>query len=152
MARNVAFFPVPPERVFAVLADAESYARWVVGSEAIRSHDDDWPSPGARFHHRIRLGLLKIDDETEVLEAAPPRRLVLHARARPLGTARVELDLAAQAGGTRVTMTETPGDPITRLTHNPLLDCLLAKRNRESLRRLGELAGAADPGPRPVAR
>jgi uncharacterized protein YndB with AHSA1/START domain len=142
VARNVAVFPVPPERVFAVLSDPATYPRWVVGSDAIRAIDADWPAPGSRFHHRVGIGPLKIDDDTEVLEIAPPRRLVLHARARPLITARVVFELAEDDGGTRVTMIETPGDPISHLVHNPLTDPLVAKRNQETLRRLGRLVTA----------
>jgi uncharacterized protein YndB with AHSA1/START domain len=140
MARNVASFPVPPERVFAVLADPSSYAYWVVGSDAVRDADATWPAPGAKLHHRVGVGPFKLNDNTEVLEADPPRRLVLQARARPLGTARVVLELEADGGGTRVTMVEEPGDRFSRLLHNPLADRLLAWRNDEALRRLGELA------------
>jgi uncharacterized protein YndB with AHSA1/START domain len=148
VARNVAFYPVPPERVFEVLSDPENYAYWVVGSDTIRSYDPEWPAVGSKFHHRVGVGPIKINDNTEVFEVAPPHRLVLQARTRPLGTARVVLELVEEDGGTRVTMTEVPGDPLTRLVHNRFVDRLLAKRNHESLRRLGELVGAGSDAPR----
>jgi uncharacterized protein YndB with AHSA1/START domain len=131
----MAFLPVPPERVFAVLADPETYACWVVGSHSIRSADATWPAPGSKLHHRVGVGPFTLNDSTEVLEADPPRRLVLQARARPLGSARVAME-------------EGPGDLFSRLLHNPLADRLLGRRNDESLRRLGELAGAGEDAPR----
>jgi uncharacterized protein YndB with AHSA1/START domain len=140
MARNVTHVAVPPERVFAVLEDPGAYGDWVVGSRTIRGADADWPRPGSRIHHSVGVGPLHIDDDTEVLEYAPPHRMVLHARTRPLATARVELDLAPEAGGTRVVLTEGPGDPRTRRLWNPAADLLVHARNRESLRRLRRLA------------
>ena len=118
MARNEDQFAVTPERVFAVLSDPESYADWVVGSHSIRDADPDWPAVGTRFHHRVGAGPLTVNDHTEVLEADPPRRLVLRARARPLGTAKVELVLEPRDGGTHVTMTEVAGDPLSKLAIN----------------------------------
>jgi uncharacterized protein YndB with AHSA1/START domain len=140
MARNERHIPAPPERVFAVLADPRSYAYWVVGSDTIRDADPSWPAVGSRIHHRVGVGPLKIDDHTEVVAMEPGRRLVLHAKARPLGTARVELDLEPRGGGTLVTMVEEAGDPLSKLVLNPLTDVLVRKRNDASLRRLEELA------------
>ncbi len=140
MATTEDQFAVPPERVFAVLSDPESYADWVVGSHSIRDADPDWPAVGARFHHRVGVGWLTVNDHTEVLEAAPPRRIVLRARALPLGTATVEIVLAPRAGGTHVTMTEVAGDPLSKLALNRLTDPLVHHRNRESLRRLRRIS------------
>jgi uncharacterized protein YndB with AHSA1/START domain len=133
-------FSVPPERVFAVLSDPESYADWVVGSHSIRDADPDWPAVGSRFHHRVGAGPLNVKDHTEVLEVDPPRRLVLRARARPLGTAKVEIVLEPRDGGTHVTMTEVAGDPLSQLAINRLTDPLVHRRNVESLRRLRRIS------------
>jgi uncharacterized protein YndB with AHSA1/START domain len=140
MARNERLIAASPERVFAVLADPDSYAHWVVGSDTIRDADDGWPAPGTRFHHRVGCGPVKVNDHTEVLAVDAPRHLELRARARPLGTARVVLDLERRGGGTLVTMTEGAGDPLSRLVINPLTDVLVRARNAESLRRLEDLA------------
>jgi uncharacterized protein YndB with AHSA1/START domain len=129
-----------PERVFDVLRDPRAYGDWVVGSDTIRDADPHWPGPGSRFHHRVGIGPFKLNDHTEVVEIDPPRRLVLHARARPLGTALVTMLLEAQPGGTRVTMRETAGDLLSRLGINPLTDWIVHLRNRESLRRLARIA------------
>lgn len=131
---------VAPERVFAVLADPAAYADWVVGSDTIRDADPNWPAVGSRFHHRVGVGPIKVDDHTEVVEVDPPRRFVIHARARPLGTALVTLLLEPRDGGTFVTMRETAGDTLSRLGINPLTDWLVHLRNVKSLGRLKRIA------------
>lgn len=151
MARNVAYLRAPIERVFGVLADPESYADWVVGAHAIRGADADWPAVGSKFHHRVGIGPFKLDDNSQVLEVAPPERIVLQARARPLGTARVTIELLDQGEATRVTMTEGPGDRFSRMLHNRLVDWLLRRRNDASLRRLAALAEASPDAPRHAA-
>jgi hypothetical protein len=88
----------------------------------------------------VGIGPLKLNDNTEVLEVIEPVHLVLQARARPLGTARVILDLIDLGDRTQVTMTEGPGDRFSRLLHNPVADFLLRRRNNEALRRLERLA------------
>ncbi len=140
MATTRAWFSVTPERVFAVLSDPEVYADWVVGSHSVRDADPNWPAQGSRFYHRVGAGRFTVSDHTEVLEVDAPRRLVLRARARPLGTAIVRLVFSADDGGTRVTMTEVAGDPLSRLVLNPLTYPLVRRRNDESLRRLRRIA------------
>jgi uncharacterized protein YndB with AHSA1/START domain len=140
MARNQRLIPVPPERVFAVLSDPDAYGHWVVGSDAIRDADSAWPAVGSRFHHRVGIGPLKVNDHTEVVAMEPARRLELQAKARPLGTAKVALDLERRGGGTMVTMVEDAGDPLTRLLFNPITHFFVRRRNDESLRRLERLA------------
>jgi uncharacterized protein YndB with AHSA1/START domain len=140
MSRNVAHFSVPPHRVFAVLADAECYDDWVVGAKDVRGADPGFPTPGTRFHHRVGFGPITVDDHTLVLESAPPHRLVLRAKARPLGTAKVTMDIQAEGSGSRVTMIEDPADALTKLVFNPLTHLLVRARNAESLRRLQGLA------------
>jgi uncharacterized protein YndB with AHSA1/START domain len=140
MARNVALIPASPDRIWSVFTDPGSYGYWVVGSDTIRDADGDWPQPGTKIHHRVGAGPLKLNDDTQVVESDPGRRLVLHARARPFGTARVELQLDPEGTSTRVVMIEEPGDRLSRLLHNPLADMLLHRRNETALRRLTELA------------
>jgi uncharacterized protein YndB with AHSA1/START domain len=125
-----------PDEVFAALANPENYGDWVVGSDTVRDADPAWPKVGTRFHHRIGFGLLKVSDHTEVLAVDPPHRLVMHARARPLGTAKVTMLLAGGDGRTDVTMIEVAGDRLSRLALNRLTDPLIHVRNVEALRRL----------------
>jgi uncharacterized protein YndB with AHSA1/START domain len=140
MAKNETVIGTTPERVFAVLSDPNCYGDWVVGSHSIRDADASWPAPGSRFHHRVGVGPFTLKDHTEVLKNDPPHRLVLHARGRPLGTAKVDLRLESCGDGTRVTMIETAGDPLSRIGINPLTDPLVRLRNAESLRRLRRIA------------
>ena len=145
MATTRVHVSASPDDVFAVLADPDTYGYWVVGSDTVRDADLSWPEVGSRFHHRVGFGLLKLSDHTEVLEADPPHRLVLRARARPLATAEIRLLLTARGDGTEVTMIETAGDALSRLVFNPFTDPLVHLRNVESLRRLQRMAEGGTP-------
>ena len=136
-----------PEAVWSVLADPDAYAYWVVGSKDIRDADPSWPADGTRFHHTVGVGPLSIKDHTEVVRAERPYRLLLHAKARPAGRAKVELLLVPRGNDTLVEMREEPASPLGRLGHNPVADLLLHGRNVESLRRLAELAETGSPSP-----
>jgi uncharacterized protein YndB with AHSA1/START domain len=140
MATSHIHIDAPPERVFAVLATPATYADWVVGSETIRDADSHWPAKGSRFYHRVGFGPFKVKDHTEVVDVDPPFRLVLQARARPMGTAIVEFRLEPRDGGTDVTMIEGPGDRLSRLSINRLTDPLVKKRNDWTLQRLKRIA------------
>jgi uncharacterized protein YndB with AHSA1/START domain len=140
MAKNQRLLNVAPERVYEVLTDAGSYADWVVGAHKIRDADRSWPAVGSRLHHRVGVGPFKLNDHTEVVETKPGEKFVLHARARPFGTALVTLLLEPRGGNTSVTMTEVAGDKLSRIGINPLTDWLLHLRNVESLRRLARIA------------
>jgi uncharacterized protein YndB with AHSA1/START domain len=127
-----------PDQVWAILADPMRYAEWVVGAKEVRGFEGDWPARGARFHHTVGLGPIQLRDDTSVLESSPPRRLVLRARARPLGHARVALELTQSGVGTRVVMTEEPTSPVASLMQK-VLDPVIHSRNVEALRRLERL-------------
>ena len=148
MARNEIDIDATPEHVFSVLSDARNYGHWVVGSSEIRDQDAAFPAKGSRFHHKVGWGPLKVKDHTEVLESDPPRLLVLRARARPMGTARVRLELHPRgATGTHVVMEEDPADPLTAIVFNPLTHLLVRGRNVESLQRLKAQAEGRGPSP-----
>jgi uncharacterized protein YndB with AHSA1/START domain len=140
VSRNRIHIEASPKRVFSVLADPGSYAYWVVGSRKVRDADPDWPAVGSAFHHAVGIGPLQIRDETVVEAVKPGRMIQLKAKARPLGTARVTLELRRRRRGTDVTMTEKPGDLATTLIFNPLIHLLVRGRNEWSLERLKELA------------
>jgi uncharacterized protein YndB with AHSA1/START domain len=132
--------PVPPEAVWEALADSRAYGYWVVGSKVIRDADPHWPEPGSKIHHTVGVGPLELSDHTEVLEAERPRRLQLRAKGRPLGSARVTLELTPKDGGTVVRMTENPDGAWRPLAFLPPLQVFSLLRNAESLMRLEELA------------
>ena len=140
MARNETHIDAPPERVFEVLSDPDSYGYWVVGSKYIRNAEPDWPAQGSKFHHTVGLGPIEVDDYTRVLEVDAPRLLKMKAKARPLGTAIVTLEIEPEGTGSRVTMTEDAGDTLTAFVFNPLTHLAVRGRNTESLDRLRELA------------
>lgn len=140
MAVNEIQIDTPPERVFAVLADWRSYGDWVVGSRFIRGADPGFPAAGTRFHHQVGVGPLHLNDHTKVMEVDQPRKLILKAKARPLGTAIVDMTMEPRNGGTHVVMREDPGDTLSAFVFNPLTHLLVRGRNVESLERLKRLA------------
>src|SRR4051794_29851685 len=132
MAINRVHIHATGEEVFAVLADPDCYPRWVVGAAGIRDSDEEFPAVGSRFHHMVGSWPVGLKDYTEVMELDPPNRIVLKAKARPLGTATIDLDLRESAGGTEVRMEEVPGDQMTSLlVGNPIADTALRVRNAE---------------------
>ena len=132
--------PVPPAAVWDALSNAGGYGYWVVGSKVIRDADATWPAPGSKIHHTVGLGPLEISDHTESIEADEPHRLQLRAKGRPLGTAKVTLEMTPKDGGTVVTITENPDGAFRPLALVPPLQLFSALRNAESLMRLEELA------------
>jgi uncharacterized protein YndB with AHSA1/START domain len=140
MARNDTHIDASPERVFEVLSDPDNYGYWVVGSKYIRDADPAFPAPGTKFHHTVGFGPVEVKDHTTVLAADPPRLLKLRAKARPMGTANVTMEIEPEGTGSRVTMIEDAGDTLTAFVFNPLTHLLVRGRNVESLDRLRELA------------
>ena len=140
MARNERYIPVAPRTVFDVLADPRQYGYVVVGSKNIRDWDERWPNEGAEFHHSVGYGPINVKDRTEVVGVDPPRRLELIARGRPLGKARVTFELKGAGGGTQVTMVEDPLIPKAVHMMLPGFHLFTRVRNRETLRRLAEVA------------
>jgi len=153
MARNRVHIDASPEEVFSVLSDPYCYPKWVVGAAGVRDHDEDFPAVGSRFHHKVGTWPLNLKDHTEVVEVEPPKRLALNAKARPLGTAVIELDLQASAGGTELRMEERPGDRLTSaVAGNPVFDTALRVRNAEALARLKRLVEGTPEGEPRTAR
>ena len=140
MSVNETYVDAPPETVFDVLADPESYAHWVVGSSRIRRADQTWPRKGAKFHHVQGAFGIGLPDNTEVLSANRPRQLVLEARIRPFAVNKVEMRLRKRGRGTCVTMVEYPIGGLAGKLDNPLMHFALHLRNVESLRRLRKMA------------
>lgn len=140
MSKNEMLVGVPPEVVFAVLADPHAYSDWVVGAKRIRKYDRHWPEPGTSFHHTVGLGPIATRDKTTVVSIDMPRRLVLRARAMPAGVAEVAIDVWPDDAGSRVVIAERPLAGLGKMLYNPLLDLLIRARNAESLRRLRRIA------------
>ena len=140
MATTRRHMDIPAARVWDVLADATTYSRWVVGADAVRDVEGDWPEVGALLHHRVGVWPIHVRDNTEVVEVEPPTRVVLEGRVRPLGRARIALHVVADGAGCTVEMTEYPLSPAILRLLTPLLDPLVRLRNVETLRRLERCA------------
>jgi uncharacterized protein YndB with AHSA1/START domain len=147
MAHNEIYIGVPPERVFVVLSEPRSFARWVVGSREVRRADPGWPSVGTAFDHRVGIWPFTLADNSEVVNCEPPRLLKLLVKARPFTRAFVTLNLKASNGGTHLSMDEFAADTRSRLLLNRLTDPLVHLRNNVSLRRLKALSEGNEPIP-----
>jgi uncharacterized protein YndB with AHSA1/START domain len=140
MSDNEIHVDAPPEAVWSVLADPETYGEWVVGASHVRGAEPDFPAPGSTFHHAQGMRPFIVEDTTTALAADRPHRLSLLVRVRPIMIGRVDFELIPVDGGTRVRMHEQPIAGLVAPLHNPLLDLVFKARNAESLRRLKRLA------------
>lgn len=106
----------------------------------MRAVDPRWPAPGSKIHHTIGVWPLVLNDETEVESSTPLEELVLLARGRPFGGARITLRLFDIPGGCRIEMAEVPvGGPLN-LVPRRLALAMAWPRNRQCLLRLAALA------------
>lgn len=144
MAEVVRIIPASREAVFAVMADAYTYPDWVVGAQRIRSVEGDWPDAGATFHHVVGVFPLRLRDSTSVVEVDAGKRLVLNARARPMGRAQVEFHLEDTPGGTRVRMVEFPVSGPATLAPSLAVEPSIRKRNHITLERLEDVVTGRD--------
>ena len=127
----------PPERVFAVIADPNTYPSWLVGAKRMRRVDRAFPRPGTEFHHTVGAGPISLDDSSEVVDVAPGR-LELEVRVGPFH-ADVVMAVRPEAGGTEVCMTERPTGAPALVT--PLVRGVLWTRNTRSLDNLARFVG-----------
>ncbi len=147
MAFNARNLDVPSETAFAAIADPSTYPDWLLGAANIRDIDDNWPSPGSRFHHTVGVRPFAITDSTEVLDIEPGTSLTLDVRARPLVSGIVHFTVGSNRDGSVITMLEEPAiRPIGDLVR-PLLDPTTHLRNQRSLARLESLLRTAAPTP-----
>jgi uncharacterized protein YndB with AHSA1/START domain len=141
VARTQLLIPVPPQRVFSVLADPWSYSDWVVGTVHIRDADEAWPAPGSQLYHKAGPWPFSLRDSTRVLECEPDRRLVMKPKLWPLGAAIVAIELRPEGEhSTRVVLTEDFVEGPLRWVRSKINDLALHWRNRETLRRLADIA------------
>ena len=140
MATVTAHMKATPQEVFDVLADGWRYSGWVVGASHVRAVDAAWPEVGSHLFHASGVWPVALRDETKVESVQPGHKLVLTARGRPLGEARVEIVIESDGEGAIVTLSETPVSGPGEWLHNPLLDLILRRRNVETLARLTAMA------------
>ncbi len=143
MSKNSVKIGVGPEQVFDVLDDAYAYPKWVVGARRVRWVDPNWPAVGSQFHHAVGTPAGEIHDSSKVLERDRPRHLALEVRFRPIGVARVDLEVEPADAGSVVTITERllsgPFAWLPKVASEPLLSV----RNALALQRLRRVADSA---------
>ncbi|WP_425437873.1 SRPBCC family protein [Mycobacterium neglectum] len=134
------------EQVWAVVADGWTYSQWVVGNSRMRAVDPDWPKAGSTIEHSIGIWPLVLDDKTVVEDCQPYEQLVLLAKVRPVGKARITLRLfEIEGGGCRIEMAEVPvGAPMGWVPDRLALAAAIP-RNRECTWRLAALAERRHP-------
>jgi hypothetical protein len=128
------------EAVWNVIADGWTYSQWVVGNTRMRAVDPNWPAVGSKIHHTIGIWPLVLNDESVVESCTPREELVLRAKSRPFGGARITLRLFDTPTGSRVEMAEVPiGGPLSWIPRQLALAAVYP-RNRECTERLVALA------------
>jgi hypothetical protein len=124
------------KQVWDVIADGWTYSQWVVGNSRMRAVDRSWPAPASKIHHTIGVWPLLINDETVVESCIPEQEIVLHAKGRPFGGARITLRLHDTDNGCRIEMAEVPiGGPLSLIPRRLAL-LAVVPRNRECTYRL----------------
>jgi uncharacterized protein YndB with AHSA1/START domain len=135
------------EQVWAVMADGWTYSQWVVGNSRMRAVDPNWPHVGSTIRHSVGVWPLLLDDVTVVEDCQPLHRLVLLAKGRPFGKARITLRLfdIDGGGGCRIEMAEVPvGAPMGWVPNRVALAAAFP-RNRECTWRLATIAERRTP-------
>ncbi|MFJ4675450.1 MULTISPECIES: SRPBCC family protein [unclassified Kitasatospora] len=140
MAQRQRLIDSPPAQVWDLLADAHSYAQWVVGTQDILGADDRWPEVGAELRFRVGIGPVTLEDTCVVRICESGRRLELEAKAAPFGTARIAFTLIPWGRHTLLLLDEHPLRGLGARLENPLTELALHLRNR---RLLGNLDRAA---------
>lgn len=131
-----------PQAVWAVLEDGTRYADWVVGTSSsgpVRGH---WPQLGSAIGFEVRLGPLRLSNETVVRRCVPGEALELEAKAGPLGTARIAVELRPWGDHCLVIVDEHPLRGAGGTAHNAVVEALIQIRHRAMLARLAKICEA----------
>ncbi|MFH9862068.1 SRPBCC family protein [Streptomyces sp. NPDC017202] len=143
-----------PRRVWAVLADGDRYADWVVGTAESTPVRGRWPQVGAEIGYEVRIGPVRLNNRTVVRRCEEGTALELEARAGALGTARIALELRPWGEHCLVIVDEHPLQGVGGALHNAGVEALIQLRHRAMLARLAEVCENeipdAGPGPVPV--
>lgn len=136
----------PPEAVWAVLADAATYPRWLIGAQVVTWADPGFPAGGAAFENRVGpKEKASLPGKTTALTAVEPQLLTLRVRVRPFVEAIARFRLIPINAGTEVALDEEPVGPLRVIA--PLLRPLVVARNGASLDRLRGLVESGAPAP-----
>ncbi|MFD9389389.1 SRPBCC family protein [Streptomyces sp. NPDC060000] len=141
-----------PRTVWAVLADGDRYAEWVVGPSSSQQREGDWPQVDSTIAYEIRIGPVSLTNETVVRRCEEPHVLELEARAGVLGTARIAFELRPWGRHCLVILDEHPLQGVSGLLHNAGVEVVSQIRHRALLGRLARVceseahAGRSDGG------
>ncbi|MEF9901843.1 SRPBCC family protein [Streptomyces sp. P9-A2] len=128
-----------PQTVWDVLADGSRYADWVVGTSSSKPVRGQWPRLGAAIRYEVRLGPVRLSDETVVRRCEWGKTLELEAWAGAFGTARIAIELRPWGEECLVIVDEHPLRGVGGRLHNLVVEALLQVRHRAMLARLTEL-------------
>ncbi|MBV2354066.1 SRPBCC family protein [Streptomyces sp. J2-1] len=131
-----------PARVWEVLSDPRRYADWVVGTAKSRPRAGQWPQKGASLAYEIRLGPLRVANETVVRRFREGSVLELEAHAGALGTARISIEVREWGEHSLVIVDEHPLRGAGGALHNVGFEALIQLRHRAMLARLAEVCEA----------
>ncbi|MBK3641417.1 MULTISPECIES: SRPBCC family protein [Streptomyces] len=139
MAVRHRLIKVAPEVVWDLLSDPNRYADWVVGTSSSRPVRGAWPRTGAAIRYQVRLGPVRLSNETTVRFCDPGARLELEAYAGVLGTARIAIELRPWGEYCLVIVDEHPLQGAGGTWHNFAFEGLIQLRHRSMLARLARL-------------
>ncbi|MGW6486768.1 SRPBCC family protein [Streptomyces sp. NPDC055056] len=128
-----------PRDVWAVLADPRRYAEWVVGTAESFPARGRWPNVHAALEFSVEVGPFTLSNETVVRACVEGRELELEAKAGPLGTARIAIEVRPWGEYTLVIIDEHPLQGVGGFLHNVGVEALIQMRHRTMLARLAEL-------------
>ncbi|WP_107440039.1 SRPBCC family protein [Streptomyces sp. 142MFCol3.1] len=131
-----------PETVWAVLSDAGRYADWVVGTAESHETRGQWPHVDSALGYEIRLGPVRVGNETVVRRCKEGSVLELEAKAGFLGTARIFVELRSWGGHCLVIVDEHPLQGAGGALHNMGVEALIQIRHRAMLARLARVCEA----------
>jgi len=125
--------------VWDVLADGHRYAEWVVGTSQSEPVRGKWPHKDAAIRFQVRLGPVRLANETVVRHCEEGASLELEAHAGVLGTARIAIELRPWGEHCLVIVDEHPLQGAGGRLHNVGFDALIQLRHRTMLARLARL-------------
>ncbi|MFI2376339.1 SRPBCC family protein [Streptomyces sp. NPDC018964] len=131
-----------PQSVWSVLEDGTRYADWVVGTSSSKPVRGHWPQLGSAIGFEVRLGPLRLSNETVVRRCVPGEALELEAKAGPLGTARIAVELRPWGDHCLVIVDEHPLRGAGGTVHNAAVEALIQIRHRAMLARLAKICEA----------
>ncbi len=128
-----------PQTVWAVLADGDRYAEWVVGTSDSTPLRGRWPEKGAAITYEVRLGPARLTNETVVRRCEEGTALELEAHAGWLGTARIAIELRPWGEHCLVIVDEHPLRGVGGTLHTVGTEALIQLRHRAMLPRLAKV-------------